>query len=134
MRNQKWFTLIELLVVVMIIGILAAVGLPKYMRTVEKSKVAEAMTFVSEASSSEMRYFAQNGSFADSTNLDVEMPPNLKHYGPTWANGNTNIAITLSRLHNNPAGAGYTVVGTIDSTGLFSWTGTISTVAWLKPW
>ncbi|MGB9561235.1 MAG: type IV pilin protein, partial [bacterium] len=41
-RNSKGFTLIELMIVVVIIGILAALAIPRFMEASKKAKITEA--------------------------------------------------------------------------------------------
>jgi prepilin-type N-terminal cleavage/methylation domain-containing protein len=47
--NRKGFTLIELMIVVAIIGILAAIAIPQYVKYVKRSRTAEALTHVQMA-------------------------------------------------------------------------------------
>ena len=71
---KKAFTLIEVLVVVLIIGILAAVALPQYQKTVEKTKAVQAWTILKALAQAEQTYYLANGEYAQSfDDLGVDM-------------------------------------------------------------
>jgi len=60
--NRKGFTLIELLIVVVIIGILAAIAIPKFANTKEKAYVASMKSDLRNLVTAEEAYFSDNNS------------------------------------------------------------------------
>jgi prepilin-type N-terminal cleavage/methylation domain-containing protein len=67
-NNKKAFTLIELLVVVLIIGILAAIALPQYEKSVWKSRAAQLSQLTRSLATAQEVYFLTHGSYP--TNFD----------------------------------------------------------------
>jgi prepilin-type N-terminal cleavage/methylation domain-containing protein len=66
--NKKGFTLIELLIVVVIIGILAAIAIPKFANTKEKAYVASMKSDLRNLVTAQEAYFSDNNSsYASST-------------------------------------------------------------------
>src|SRR5947207_4483053 len=58
--NRKGFTLIELLIVVVIIGILAAIAIPKFANTKEKAYLASMKSDLRNLVTAEEAYYAES--------------------------------------------------------------------------
>jgi type IV pilus assembly protein PilA len=67
MQNKKGFTLIELLIVVVIIGILAAIAIPKFSATREKAYFAAMKSDLKNLASQQEIYYSDAYSYTTST-------------------------------------------------------------------
>lgn len=71
MNSRRGFTLIELMIVVVILGILAAIAIPKFGEVSKRSKEAEATPILKQLYTLQERHLHQHGSYA-TTILELE--------------------------------------------------------------
>jgi prepilin-type N-terminal cleavage/methylation domain-containing protein len=70
LRNRKGFTLIELLIVVVIIGILAAIAIPKFASTKQKAYMAAMKSDLKNFVTAEESYFADFNQYGTYGNVN----------------------------------------------------------------
>jgi type IV pilus assembly protein PilA len=65
MRNRKGFTLIELLIVVVIIGILAAIAIPKFSSVKQKGYKTQAIAELQSLKTAQETFFTDSNRYSD---------------------------------------------------------------------
>ena len=90
-KNRAGFTLVELAVVIVIIGVLASFGVPKFMQSVERSKASESFNFLSavRVTAALVPAMIERGTGGAIVNLSstaaLAKPGPLLHYGSAKA-------------------------------------------------
>jgi len=90
--TKKGFTLIELLIVVVIIGILAAVAIPKFTRTKQKASRSAGLADIHNLSTSEEGFYADSNRYA--ALADTGSGSGRMNFTPST--GNTFVSLTAS--------------------------------------
>ncbi len=118
LSNKKGFTLIELLIVVVIIGILAAIAIPKFANTKDKAYVAAMKSDMRNLATYEEQYAADNNGAYFSGVATTAAP--LNGFTPS-----TNVSINAVVAAGPPQSWTATATHSLSKMGCDNSTGTI---------
>ena len=112
MRRQNGFTLIELMVVVSIIGVIAGIAYPSYLKSMQKGRRAEAKAELTRLSQALERCYSSYGTYKNAACSTVE-DSSGNFLSGLQSNPNKYYNMTASTL----SGTAYTLTATAVSTG-----------------
>jgi prepilin-type N-terminal cleavage/methylation domain-containing protein len=117
MRKHQGFTLVEIVIVCLIIGIILAIGVPSYFRSVEVAKCKEAMRNLQTMYTAAFDYYAENNStFAGLTIAAINTQAGVYIVNnPDWTYGVGNLTsstftFTSTRLTGAHVAAGHITI------------------------
>jgi prepilin-type N-terminal cleavage/methylation domain-containing protein len=119
-RSRKGFTLVELAVVIVIIGVLAAFGVPQFLKSVERSKAAEAFAYLSDVRAAQERFQALRSTYTNAMDqLDMKISAPKYFTASSITAGTTGTfqdswSLTLTRTGASSGYGAYTVTFTQD--------------------
>ncbi len=87
LNRKRGFTLIELMIVVAIIGILAAIAIPNFLRFQLRSKTGEARTNLAAIRTAEESYFAEYGTYVGATDYPGALLTSKQVWTPATTHG-----------------------------------------------
>jgi prepilin-type N-terminal cleavage/methylation domain-containing protein len=82
-RNRKGFTLIELLIVVVIIGILAAIAIPKFANTKTKAYQTAMKSDLRNLVTAEEAFFSDSGYYVKYNEITPQLGDTFLHFKPS---------------------------------------------------
>ena len=112
LRNEKGFTLIEIIAVLVILGILAAVAVPKYLSMMDQARISAAQSAIAEVKAQASNYYASqmlanNGTTSvESVFASITATPDLgPDYGVSAETFASGIKITVDTVKTVSLGA-----------------------------
>ena len=107
--NQKGFTLIELMIVVAIIGILAAIAIPNFLRYQAKSRQTEAKTNLGGIFVAEVSYYGEQARYSDFSDIGFALAGSSNRYSfRTMKTTQVGTTVTAGGVQTIAAGIGAT--------------------------
>lgn len=114
LTNKKGFTLIELLIVVVIIGILAAIAIPKFAATKDKAKLASVKSDLRNIMTAQEAYFSDAGTGYTSALTETMFKPSA---GNTFSVAGTASSFTATVTNASISVAPNSCTVTVGSSG-----------------